>query len=266
MPETAPPANPPANPWVIAKLPPNPPASGPRFGPRQAIVALGGFFLLQAVLTAGVLFLRDLALKLAHRPVGMPAPGLLAGSVIAAYVLAAAWAVAYVRRRAGARLRLGAPEGIAWCPAPPRAYLAAAMVALIAVATAAAMLRLFPVPDTALRHSAFPALLSPGVTLLPALALVVLGAPLAEEFLFRGAAFAAFAPRLGPLGASLLVTAVFVAVHAPEKLAYPPGFLDVTVMALGAAWLRLRYRSIRPAVVLHILYNFGVVAAAMLLH
>ena len=152
MPETAPPANP----WVIAKLPPNPPASGPRFGPRQAIVALGGFFLLQAVLTAGVLFLRDLALKLAHRPVGMPAPGFLAGSVIAAYVLAAAWAVAYVRRRAGARLRLGAPEGIAWCPAPRRAYLAAAMAALIAVATAAAMLRLFPVPDTALRQSRKP--------------------------------------------------------------------------------------------------------------
>ncbi len=119
MPETAKLANPNlANPWVIASPPP---PAGPRFGPRQAIIAIGGFFLLQAVLTACVLFLRDLALKLAHRPVGMPPPGLLAASVIGAYALAALWAVAYVRRRAGARLRLGAPEGIAWCPAPPRA-------------------------------------------------------------------------------------------------------------------------------------------------
>ncbi len=252
-------ASEPANPWSVPAIPP------PRFGPWQGLAALVGFFLGQAALTGAAIFLRALVLRLAHRPVDTPDAGFLAAAIIAGYLVSALGAVAWLRRRAGPRLTAGGPEGLAWCPAPWRAYPAALAAAAVAIAAAGLMLWRFPVPPTALRHSAFSALLAPGPMLIPALGLVVLAAPLVEEFLFRGALIAAFAPRLGARGAAVLATLLFVAVHAPEKLQYPPGFLDVTVMAAGAAWLRLRYRSIRPAVALHVLYNLGVVLAAGLL-
>ncbi|MGC8475909.1 MAG: CPBP family intramembrane glutamic endopeptidase [Acetobacteraceae bacterium] len=252
-------ASEPANPWGVPTAPPY------RFGPWQGLAAVGGFFLAQAALTAAAMVLRAMALRLADRPDTPPDAGFLAGAIIAGYLVSALGAVAWLRRRAGPRLRLGGAEGLAWCPAPWRAYPAALAAAAVSIAAAGLMLRLFPVPTDALRHSAFPALLAPGPMLIPALGLVVLAAPLVEEFLFRGALIAAFAPRLGARWAAVLSTVLFVAVHAPEKLQYPPGFLDVTVMAAGAAWLRLRYRSIRPAVALHVLYNLGVVLAAALL-
>jgi membrane protease YdiL (CAAX protease family) len=259
MENTMPEASEPANPWSL------PAAPVPRFGPWLALAAVGGFFLGQAALTAGALLLRALALRLAHRPVAAPEAGFLATTIIAGYLASALGAVAWLRHRAGPRLQDGGAAGLAWCPAPWRAYPAALGAAGLAIATAGLMLWWVPVPMTALRHSAFPALLAPGPMLIPALALVVVVAPLMEEFLFRGALIAGFAPRLGPRGAAALATLLFVAVHAPEKLQYPPGFVDVTVMALCAAWLRLRYRSIRPAVALHVLYNLGVVLAAALL-
>jgi hypothetical protein len=53
-----------------------------------------------------------------------------------------------------------------------------------------------------------------------------------------------------------------MAAHAPEKMYYPPGFIDVGLMAAAAVMLRLQYRSIRPAILLHVLYNAGSMLAA----
>ena len=276
-PETAP------NPWAVPPpeaAPPGGAFGGPRrFGPVQGLIVVAGFLLLQVGIGAGAVFARALStgfvhglrVAAAHRPLGVldlppPPAAFIAGTAIAAYALAALWAWYYVLRRARPLLAEGGPEGIGWARAGAGAYPAAVAVALGCVGAAALVFRIIPVPPHPPGQSAFDALLAPGPMLVPAMFLVVLGAPLAEEFIFRGAAFAAFAARWGAGWAVAVTTALFVAVHAPEKLAYPPGFLDVSLMALGACWLRLRYRSIRPAVVLHVLYNFGVVLAAVLLH
>ena len=98
----------------------------------------------------------------------------------------------------------------------------------------------------------------------PAAGLVLLSsliAPPLEEFVFRGGVFAALATRFSPLAAGILTTLVFVAVHAPEKIYYPPGFIDVGLMAAAAAWMRVKFGSIRPGILLHILYNAGLLAA-----
>jgi membrane protease YdiL (CAAX protease family) len=104
-----------------------------------------------------------------------------------------------------------------------------------------------------------------GLAMVPLLLVAVFAGPVLEEIVFRGIAFAGLAVRLGPLWAGIVTTLVFIAAHAPEKLHYPPGFIDVGLMAASAAVLRVRYRSIRPGIVLHILYNTGAMLAAALL-
>lgn len=264
------------NPWGEAPAPR--PRRPRRFGPLQGLVLILGFLVVQTL--AGLAFglmrgfvialLRGLrasltGVHLVTTPIPPAGATFVAASVIAAYLLAALWCRHYALRRGGERLRLGSPDGFAWCPAPRGAYAVAVALALGTVAVALVILQLLPVAPTRQSPSQFQALLTPGWMLVPSLLLIFLVAPLAEEFVFRGAAFAAFASRTGPAWATAIITVLFVAVHAPEKIHYPPGFVDVALMALAAAWLRLRYRSIRPAILLHVLYNLGVLSAAVLL-
>ncbi|MGH7044451.1 MAG: CPBP family intramembrane glutamic endopeptidase, partial [Acetobacteraceae bacterium] len=240
---------------------------GKPFGPVQGLWLVVAFFLVQALAGTAFALLRGFSIGLVRglhpAMVGRsfmdflptaPSPAFVAASVIASYVLAALWCGRYVLRRGGDRLRLGTPEGVAWCPARRGAYPAAAALGVGTVAAVVVILCLVPITPSHARHSDFQALLTPGWMLGPALVLLFLVAPFAEEFIFRGAAFAAFASRTGPAWATVIVTALFVLVHAPEKIHYPLGFIDVSLLALGAAWLRLRYRSIRPAILLHIVY------------
>jgi membrane protease YdiL (CAAX protease family) len=96
----------------------------------------------------------------------------------------------------------------------------------------------------------------PAIALLAAVVVVIM-APIIEEVLFRGLAFAGIAARLGPVWAVIITTLIFTALHAPEKLLYLPGFADVAAVALVSCGLRLRYRSIRPGIAMHFMYNFG---------
>jgi len=82
--------------------------------------------------------------------------------------------------------------------------------------------------------------------------------------LFRGLAFAGIATRFGTGWAVILTTLIFTALHAPEKLLYLPGFADVAAVALISCWLRLRYRSIRPGIAMHFMYNFGMLIVPVL--
>jgi len=101
-----------------------------------------------------------------------------------------------------------------------------------------------------------------GISLVPLLIIAIFIGPALEEMVFRGIAFAGIAARLGPLWAAIITTAIFMAAHAPEKIHYLPGFLDVGLLALTAIALRLKFHSIRPGILLHILYNAGSMVAA----
>jgi hypothetical protein len=82
---------------------------------------------------------------------------------------------------------------------------------------------------------------------------VVIGAPLAEEFIFRGHVFAALAQsKAGPVGAVLVTSAVWAILHATEPW-LSIGMIFVMGLALG--WLLLRFGSIWVTVVCHGVWN-----------
>jgi membrane protease YdiL (CAAX protease family) len=168
------------------------------------------------------------------------------------------WLVWRLRRLGAARLHDAGPTGIAWLPASARAYGVAAAGAAAVCLVALGSMYVVPPDMSALKNTSMAALFEgPAWTLPPLFAIAILGGPILEELAFRGVAFAGLAARLGPGWAVLITSALFVAAHTPEKIHYPLGFVDVGLMALGSCWLRLRFGSIRPGMLMHILYNGG---------
>lgn len=98
-----------------------------------------------------------------------------------------------------------------------------------------------------------------GVGLLLSGLLVVLVAPVVEEFAFRGVVASAFRSSWGMWPAIVASSAVYAFYHLSAWLFFPTFVLGV---ALG--WLAFTRRSLVPAIALHMLYNGVAVAAAFL--
>lgn len=260
--------------WLIAltfaRLP------GARFAPgafglAQGIWSICGTLLM---LFAGALlpyivavYLQLLRLML-HLPSHMPDRHdlqLLIATLLASELLGALWLIWYVRRQGPARLEDGSAAGIGWHPAPRRAYGMAALGAFTVLAMAALEFTLLPPDPSKLKDLDLAQLFQgPAVIALLAAVIVIGMAPLLEELLFRGIAFAGIAARLGSGWATLLTTIIFTALHAPEKILYWPGFIDVAAVALLSCWLRLHYRSIRPGMAMHFFYNGGMLLVPLI--
>jgi membrane protease YdiL (CAAX protease family) len=241
---------------------------GPVWDVPEAALLLINFFTMQvlgSMLCAGAIAL--IVNRIRHMPVSLfdliAQVPVIVSMAMSGYLLAVLFALRYIRRAGPARLHDGAPAGLAWRAAPMQAYGVAAGLALAITLLVMLIYRVFPVDPQALKDSPLEkAFETPGW---PALALVVLAlflAPPAEELVFRGGVFAGLASRFGPWGAAIGSTLLFVGAHAQEKLHYPPGFIDVGLVAAAAAWLRLRYGSIKPGIALHLLYNLGVTLAS----
>jgi membrane protease YdiL (CAAX protease family) len=95
-----------------------------------------------------------------------------------------------------------------------------------------------------------------------AVAVLGLGAPLSEELLFRGFLLGALAKsRLGFLGAALVSTALWTALHAGYSLI---GLAEVFSIGLLLSWLLWRTGSLWVTIFCHGLYNSLVVLALRL--
>jgi len=198
--------------------------------------------------------------------VPIPGLGLLALSILTGYALATAWAIWYSLYVAKPLLRVGDVQGFGWRDADPHGYLVAAGLSLIVIAAAVGLVRLVP-PDVAKMTGPIEELSKSHGW--PRLALVVLmlgAAPFVEEFVFRGALIAAFARRFHIMTAVLISTLLFVLIHFADKIHYWPGFIDVGLLGLACAFVRVRYRSVRPAVLLHFLYNGALLIVPAVLH
>jgi membrane protease YdiL (CAAX protease family) len=252
-----------------------PPRAVLPWGIWQALWLLLGFVLMQAV---GGVICTVLISAIVNIPVGFAAgvhhlplhilhvrpviPPIMAG-----YLTSALWCVWFIRRRGPGLLHDASPRGIAWLPAARHDYVTAALFAGIITVIMVVMFQLVPPNREAAQSMPIvQAFGHPGWPVACLLLLAVGLAPPTEEFVFRGGIFSALAGRLGPVWAGVLTTVVFVAIHAPEKIHYPLGFIDVGMMAGCAAWLRVRAGSIRPGILLHVLYNIGVIIAAGLAH
>ncbi len=82
----------------------------------------------------------------------------------------------------------------------------------------------------------------------------VVAAPVVEEFIFRGALFAALvASPVGRIGALLITSALFAAVHATG--AYWPNLIMIFFIGLFLGFLMLRFSSIWLTIICHGTWN-----------
>jgi len=116
-----------------------------------------------------------------------------------------------------------------------------------------------PMRDLEALRDMFP--LDEPATLALMVLLAVVLAPLAEEFVFRGALYAAFSKtRLGVMGSGILLSAVWSAMHwgySPQNLA------ALFCLGLLFAYIVWRTGSLWPAVVGHAANNLVAVVALM---
>lgn len=91
---------------------------------------------------------------------------------------------------------------------------------------------------------------------------VCIGAPLSEEFMFRGFLFSALASSpLGVLGATLVTNTAWTALHSQYSIY---GLIDIFLIGLVLSWLVWRTGSVWVSVFCHAIYNtivfFGLLA------
>lgn len=90
---------------------------------------------------------------------------------------------------------------------------------------------------------------------------VVIGAPIAEELMFRGALFAGIAQsRLGRVGAVIITAGLWAALHGVSESLFSVAMIFVMGLALGA--LLLRYGSIWVTIACHTAWNASFVLIA----
>ncbi len=236
--------------------------SGVKFGPWQGLWLMLGYAVAQYVGSFAVYMGWGIGLGLEagfhhQRPPAHPSPDaqVMAWAALLGFICSALWALFYVRHQARPLLRRGEATSIAWRAPRLQAYGAAIGVTLLAMAFASLMVLIFP-PDAAKLTGPMSKLLDvPGLPRITVQILAVLGAPLVEEFIFRGAFFAALARGWGLRWAGIISTLVFMGLHAPDKAGWWPGFLVIGFLGGMLVLLRIRYKSIWPGMLAHFLYN-----------
>ncbi len=165
------------------------------------------------------------------------------------------------RRMARDVMKVGEPDGVGWSNFSAAKFL----VGLVAgIGVAAVYIALASTVFVDYEHETqgpLSEMLSSGglSTVIVGIA-AVLCAPLIEEFLFRGVMLAGFTRSFGLPVAVVLSTALFVAVHIPELMHYWPGTIGVGGMAVVAVAVRIKLKSLGPAIAVHLGYNGALIA------
>jgi membrane protease YdiL (CAAX protease family) len=180
----------------------------------------------------------------------------LAWSVVTGMLLGAGWVAAFSWYYAKPWLREAGATGVAWQrPTRRDAYFLAIVLAVGLAALVGLVEHVIP-PDPDQLTGPLQRLANSRGTAHVLFVIAAVGiAPAVEEFIFRGAAFAALAHRFGVVTAAVVTTLAFVVLHAADKIHYWPGFFLVGCLALSAVFLRLHYRSLWPGILLHATYN-----------
>jgi membrane protease YdiL (CAAX protease family) len=236
--------------------------SGLKFGPLQGLLLMLGYIAAQKAgsILMGLVWGAGLEVEAVlhhHKLPAHPTFGTLqdAWATLIGFIVSAAWAIFYVRHVARPLLRRGDAGGIGWRPPRMQAYFMAVAAALLAVVFAVLAVALSPPDPEKLTGPTLKLLDAPGLPRLVITGLALVGAPIMEEFVFRGAFFAALARGWGAPLAGVIITLVFVALHAPDKIYWWPGFVVIGFLGVLLVLLRLRYKSIWPGMLTHFLYN-----------
>jgi len=150
----------------------------------------------------------------------------------------------------------GSPLGIGWCRCSPFSLLVGALLGAMVSGSFLLLLSIMfsggqPGSEGPLAEMASQG----GITRLLSAILAVICAPLVEEFLFRGVMLAGFTRSWGLPVAVVLCSTIFVALHITELLRFWPATFGLAGIAALTMWLRIRTRSLGPAVAAHLGYN-----------
>lgn len=244
------------------------PRHAPGIGSGLGVVAL--YFVLQlvlgTVLAVGFAFVQGLAMALQGQAGGLDAATLLSrpdvkSGLMAATIVMAALAMFWmVLRRWPAQWRVPDPPGFGFVRPQGRWY-GYAVAAGVLVALLGGLLTRWLAPGGEVQQdvTVMSGQVSPAMRWVMAV-LVVCVAPLVEELIFRGVLLSGLMRRLRAVWAVPLSAAIFGIVHLPDF-----GFAWHAVPALVGlglvlALLRLRSRSLWPAVTAHAANNLLAVA------
>ncbi len=150
----------------------------------------------------------------------------------------------------------GSPLGIGWCRCSPFSLLTGALLGAMVSGGFLLLLSILfsggqPGSEGPLAEMASQG----GITRLLFAILAVICAPLVEEFLFRGVMLAGFTRSWGLPVAVVLCSTIFVALHINELRRFWPATFGLVGIAALTMWLRIRTRSLGPAVAAHLGYN-----------
>ena len=150
----------------------------------------------------------------------------------------------------------GEVTGVGWVKSSPMRCLAGAVLgAVIYLATIFLVRTLFPNLEPESGGPIEAMAKQGGIMLLLLVIGVVVFAPLVEEFLFRGVMLAGFTRSFGLPVAVFFCTSLFVMVHLDAIMRYTPGVIPLTGLALGAVFVRIKFKSVWPAIAAHFGYN-----------
>jgi membrane protease YdiL (CAAX protease family) len=250
------------SPWEVPSQ-----AVEPRFGARKATAAFLAYVFAQ--FSVGFAVALGVASALISMGVRADDPALgdgvqrfgeipmVLGSTLAGAAVAIAAALLWGRHLFGRR----GLEGIGWQPASLRsaAAAAAAGLALGAVWVAAAS---FTSPVAGGAEGPLASMAArPGASRAVWYVVVLLLAPPVEEFFFRGFLLAGFVKRWGTAAGSVIVTALFVAMHLGETIHFAPAAVAITALAVATLLARIASGSLVPPVIIHFAYNLTIATA-----
>jgi len=186
-------------------------------------------------------------------------------SMLPVFLVSGLPVMAITRSKAADAIRDGSPSGVGWLPSTPLTLLGALLLGAL---FAFGCLFLYGTVFTDVRPDAGSSIAEMANTgtlarlLLGVMVIVV--APLIEETIFRGVMLAGLTRSFGLPLSIFICTSLFVAGHIAELMRYPPGTIGIAGLALLAMWLRLKTKSVFPAMALHAGYN-GLLVTLMFL-
>jgi membrane protease YdiL (CAAX protease family) len=119
---------------------------------------------------------------------------------------------------------------------------------------------IFPSPENA-EGPLIEAASAPGWQRILFVLLAVLLAPVFEEFLFRGVMYTGMLRSWGKWPAGIVVTLSFGLLHLADVGGYWPALFMITVVGLGLLLVRIKTKSLIPAIAMHSAYNLFQVLA-----
>ncbi|WP_458069360.1 CPBP family intramembrane glutamic endopeptidase [Rhodanobacter sp. BL-MT-08] len=242
-------------------------------GLAAAVGLIALYFLLQAVASGLIALLMAVATGFVQidrgiQPVGaeiramLAQPGMLAIVVMLTLCLAAALVIALVRWQWPALWSMAHSPGFGMLlPVNPAFFVLAVAVGMAAPLLGGLLTSLLANGKTVTQDVQNLGMHTPLGLRLALVVVVTSVGPLVEEILFRGVLLSALTKRWR-IGWSVVISALLFAVsHLPSMQWQWYALPDLMLLAGALAWLRLRARSLWPAVLAHGVNNLLAVAA-----